>query len=228
LRVSSGGLVGRRGGGPEAKFRFTALFEGREFAGARVVPGEELPGSFVEFAGVEVAEQGGRCQAGPAKVEDKIDESVELALREVNPDKSSDSGFGDGDIRGEDGFGLSEGDAGGVRFLPRETVSIADGAESGDVRVDAIAEAFRFLQQFESSGAKLHDLSPKTEGPLAAFPVGNSWRTAYSSKLADPAKQSAKAEFARKIGAAGSSFFDVSQLKSISSGIATRSKGGSF
>ena len=172
------------GGGPEAELGFAAEFEGGEFTVAGVVPGEELPGGFVVLAGIEVAEKGGGCEATGTEIEYEVDEGVELALREVNPDKSSDSGFGDGDIRGEDGFGLSEGDAGWIRLLACETVSIADGAESGDVRVDVIAETFGFFEQFEPCGAEAHDFFSKIEGPLAVFPVGKDKRTAYSSNLA--------------------------------------------
>lgn len=173
------------GGGPEAEFGFAASFEGGEFAGAGVIPGKELPCGVVVFPGVEVAEEGGGSKAPGAEVENEVDKGVELALGKGNTDESSDGGFGNGQVGGENVLGLSKCDAVWVGLGRVQAVAVADGAEAGDVRIDAIAEALGFLEQFESSGAQVHVFPPKMKGRSPAFPVGNEWRTAYSSKLAE-------------------------------------------
>jgi len=189
--IESGGLGFGWGGGPEAELGFAAEFEGGEFAGAGVIPGEELPCGVVVLAGVEIAQQGGRGEASGTQIEGEVDQGVELALVEGDADEARDGGFGDGDVGGEDRLGLGEGYAVWVRLRRVETVTIADGAEASDVRVDAVAEAFRFLEQFKPSGAHAHDLPPKQKGRSAAFPVGKVRRTAYSSKLAGSSNQPA-------------------------------------
>jgi len=172
------------GGGPEAELGFAAEFEGGEFTVAGVVPGEELPGGFVVLAGIEVAEKGGGCEATGTEIEYEVDEGVELALGEGDSNETSDGCFRNGDVGVENGLGLGQGDAVGVGLGGGEAMAVADGAESGDVRVDVIAETFGFFEQFEPCGAEAHDFFSKIEGPLAVFPVGKDKRTAYSSNLA--------------------------------------------
>jgi hypothetical protein len=173
---------------PEAEFGFSAEFEGGEFAGAGVVPGEKLPGGFIVSARVQIAEQGGGGEAGGSEVESEIDESIELALRERDVDQAGDGGFGDGDVGGEDGLGLGEGDGVGVMLGQGEAVAEADGMKSDDIGVNAVAESLGFFEQFESGGAEVHVCLQKQKSRSPAFPVGNGSRTAYISKLADPAK----------------------------------------
>ena len=65
---------------PERKFGFAAAFEAGDFTRASVIPREQLPGGGIAFAVVEIAQKRRGGQASNAKVEDEVDEGVELTL----------------------------------------------------------------------------------------------------------------------------------------------------
>ena len=141
-----------RGGGPEAEFGFATELEGGEFARAGVVPGEELPGCVVVFPGIEITQEGGRCESAGTEIEDEVYECVELALRERDMDETGDGRFRDADVVGEDGFGLSHGDPIRETLGGGEPMTEADGLESGNVRIGVFAKAFAFFEELESGG----------------------------------------------------------------------------
>ena len=93
------------------KLGFAAEFEAGEFMIARVIPGEKLPGCGVVLSGVEIAEQGGGCEPAGAKVENEIDQGVELSLGERHTNEPPDGRFGDGHVGDQDGVGLGRADS---------------------------------------------------------------------------------------------------------------------
>ena len=86
---------------PEVEFGFATGFEAGNFFCADVVPHQQLFGSGVVAADVQVAQEGGGGEPIGAEVVDEVDERIELALRDGDFDELQHGLLGGADVLGE-------------------------------------------------------------------------------------------------------------------------------
>jgi len=135
-------LNNRDGGGDVADARVVAEFVCFGVAAAQeagiddasaVVPEVKLCDSLREMSFVYIAEQGGVPEVGTTDVEGKVDEGVELRLRELDGDGFVDAVGGGADIAEQESHGLFLGD--GLAGVHAGGVAVADGPDAALVLI---------------------------------------------------------------------------------------------
>jgi len=125
---------------PEVEFCFAAGFEAGDFLCSHVIPHEQLLGSGVVAADVEVAQQGGGGEPIGAKVVDEVDERVELALGDSDFYELENGLFGDADILGKQLAGLGFVDSVRKGLGRQDAVAVADGRNACGITIDFVAK----------------------------------------------------------------------------------------
>jgi hypothetical protein len=138
---------------PNPELGFAARFESRNNDASGVVPGEQLLGGRIVATGVKVSEQRRAGEASCTEVEAKVDESVELALRDLDLDEPRDRQLSGQNIFCEQGGGLRLGDGNREGLGVLDKVPIADSRKAGDITINLRAKPLRSLDELQTFSA---------------------------------------------------------------------------